>query len=58
MPLIKLIVDIKIFNTDKLKDIDKRISKINKGVENFKNSVMNSFNKQGNYKEFNWEIYS
>ena len=55
LPLVKLKVDIKNFNTDKLKDIDKRISKINKGIENFKNSVMNSLNKHGNYKELSKE---
>ena len=55
LPLIKLKVDIKNFNADKLKDIDKRISKLNKGIDSFKNSVLNSINKYGNYKELSRE---
>ena len=51
LPLIKLKVDIKDFNGDKLKDIDKRINKFNKGIDSFKNSVINSIRKHGNYKE-------
>ena len=51
LPLVKLKVDIKDFNGDKLKDIDKRINKFNKGIDSFKNSVINSIRKHGNYKE-------
>ena len=51
LPLIKLKVEIKEFNGEKLKDLDKRISKLNKGIENFKTNVMNSIAKYGNYKE-------
>ena len=55
LPLIKLKVEIKDFNADKLKEIDKRISKLNKGIDTFKNSVMNSIAKHGNYKELSRE---
>ena len=51
LPLVKLKVGIKDFNADKLKDIDKRIHKYNKGIDGFKNSVLNSISKHGNYKE-------
>ena len=55
LPLIKLKVEIKDFNGDKLKDVDKRIAKLNKGIDSFKNSVMNSIAKHGNYKELSRE---
>ena len=55
LPLIKLKVEIKDFNPDKLKDIDKRIQKLNKGIDTFKNSVLNSIAKHGNYKELSRE---
>ena len=55
LPLIKLKVEIKEFNGEKLKDIDKRIAKLNKGIDSFKNSVMNSIAKHGNYKELSRE---
>ena len=42
-------------NGDKLKDVDKRIAKLNKGIDSFKNSVMNSIAKHGNYKELSRE---
>ena len=51
LPLVKLKVDIKDFNAYKLKDLDKRINKFNKGIDSFKNSVINSIRKHGNYKE-------
>ena len=51
LPLVKLKVDINNFNADKLKDIDKRINKFNKGIDTFKASVVNSIRKNGNYKE-------
>jgi hypothetical protein len=51
LPLPKLKVEIKDFNTDKLKDIDKIIGKFNKVVDSFKQTVMNSINKNGNYKD-------
>ena len=55
LPLPKLKVEIKDFNADKLKDIDKRIGKFNKGVDSFKQAVMNSVNKNGNYKDIEKE---
>ena len=55
LPLIKLKVDINNFNPEKLNDIDKRISKLNKGIDSFKNSVLNSLSKHGNYKELSHE---
>ena len=55
LPLIKLKVEIKDFNPDKLKDIDRRISKLNKGIESFKTSVLNSIGKNGNYKDLSRE---
>ena len=51
LPLIKLKVEIKDFNADKLKDINRRIDKLNKTIDKFKGSVLNSVNKYGNYKE-------
>ena len=51
LPLVKLKVGINNFNGDKLKEIDDRISKFNKGIDSFKSSVMNSIRKHGNYKE-------
>ena len=51
MPIIKLKVEIKDFNADKLKDINRRIDKLNKTIDKFKGSVLNSINKYGNYKE-------
>jgi hypothetical protein len=55
LPLIKLKVEIKDFNADKLKEIEKRIGKFNKGVDSFKQAVMNSINKHGNYKDIEKE---
>ena len=55
LPLIKLKVNIKNFTPEKLKDIEKRISKLNKGIDTFKISVLNSLNKHGNYKELSKE---
>ena len=55
LPLVKLKVELKNFNADQLKDIDKRISKFNKGVESFKQAVLNSVNKRGNYKDIEKE---
>ena len=51
LPLVRLKVELNNFNADKLKDIEKRINKLNKGIDTFKNSVMNSIRKHGNYKE-------
>ena len=51
LPLVKLRVGINDFNGDQLKDIDRRINKLNKGIDNFKSSVINSIRKHGNYKE-------
>ena len=55
LPLVKLKVGINNFNADKLKDIDKRIIRFNKGIDNFKNIVLNSIRKHGNYKELSKE---
>ena len=55
LPLVKLKVGIRDFNGDKLKDIDRRINKLNKGIDSFKNSVLNSIRKHGNYKELSRE---
>ena len=55
LPLVKLKVEIKDFNADKLNDIDKRMGKFNKGVDSFKQAVMNSINKHGNYKDIEKE---
>ena len=51
LPLVKLKVQINDLNADKLKEIDKRIQRFSKGIDGFKNSVMNSIKKHGNYKE-------
>ena len=51
LPLIRLNMEIKEFNTDGLEGIEKRIAKFNKCIDVFKNSVLNSINKYGNYKE-------
>ena len=55
LPLFKIKVEIQELNTDKLKEINKRIAKFNKGVESFKQNVMNSLNKHGNYKDIEKE---
>ena len=55
LPLFKIKIEIKELNTDKLKEINKRIAKFNKGVESFKQNVMNSINKNGNYKDIEKE---
>ena len=55
LPLVKLKVEVKDFNADKLKDIDKRIGKFNKGVDSFKQAVINSINKHGNYRDIEKE---
>jgi hypothetical protein len=55
LPLVKLKVEIKDFNPDKLKDIEKRMGKFNKGVDSFKQAVMNSVNKHGNYRDIERE---
>ena len=55
LPIVQLKVDINNFNPENLKDIDKRLAKFNKGIESFKNSVLNSLSKHGNYKELSKE---
>jgi hypothetical protein len=55
LPIVQLKVDINNFNPENLKDIDKRLAKFNKGIESFKNSVLNSISKHGNYKELSKE---
>ena len=51
LPFTKLKVGIKDFNGDKLKEIERRIGKLNKAIDSFKNSVLNSIRKHGNYRE-------
>ena len=55
-PLNKLSMEIKQLNGDKLKEIEKKISKFNKGIESVKNYIMRSLNKHGNYKDIEKEI--
>ena len=55
LPLVQLKVDINNFNPENLNDIDKRLAKLNKGIESFKTSVLNSISKHGNYKELSKE---
>ncbi len=55
LPLVRLKVQIKDFTADKLNDLDKRINKLNKAIDTFKNSVLNSIRKHGNYKELSKE---
>ena len=55
LPLVKLRYEIKLLNSDKLKDIEKKISKFNKGIESVKNYIMKSVNKHGNYKDIEKE---
>lgn len=50
-PLVKLKIGIKDFNADKLNDIDRRIAKINKTIDQFKGSVLGSVKRFGDYKE-------
>ncbi len=50
-PLIKLRKNLNDFNTNKLEDIDKRMTKVNKCIDTFKKSVLNSVNRHGDYKE-------
>ena len=56
LPLMKLKLEIKELNGDKLKEVEKRISKFNKGIENIKTNVMNSILKNGTYKDIEKEI--
>ena len=51
LPITKLKVGINEFNGDQLKDLERRLNKLNKGIDTFKNSVMNSIRKNGNYKD-------
>ena len=55
LPLIQLKVEFKGFNGDKLKQLDKRILKLNRGIDTFKNAVMDSIAKFGNYKDLSRE---
>ena len=55
LPLIKLKLEIKELTVDKLKEIEKKISKFNKGIESLKVNVMKSINKYGNYKDIEKE---
>ena len=51
LPIIKLKTEIKELTADKLKEVEKKISKFNKGIESLKVNVMKSINKHGNLKE-------
>ena len=55
LPLLKLKLEIKELNTDNLKEVEKRISKFNKGIESMKLNVMKSLNKHGNFKDIEKE---
>ena len=55
LPLIRMKLNLRDFNGDQLKGIDKRIRKINKGIDSFKNAVLASINKNGNYKDISRE---
>ena len=55
LPLVKLKLEIKELNTDNLKEVEKRISKFNKGIESMKLNVMKSINKHGNFKDIEKE---
>ena len=55
LPLVKLKHEIKELNTDNLKEVEKRISKFNKGIESMKLNVMKSINKHGNFKDIEKE---
>ena len=55
LPLVKLKLEIKELNTDNLKEVEKRISKFNKGIESMKLNVMKSLNKHGNFKDIEKE---
>ena len=51
LPYIKLKEGIANLNGERLKDLDRRIAKLNKCIDSFKGSVLNSIRKHGNYKE-------
>ena len=51
LPIVKLKLEIKELTADKLKEVEKKISKFNKGIESLKVNVMKSINKHGNLKD-------
>jgi len=55
-PLLKFKLDIDKLNVEQLKDIDERISKLNKGIETLKTKVMNSLASNSNLKDIEKEI--
>ena len=55
LPLIKFKLEIKDLNGDRLKDVEKRISKFNKSIESIKINIMKSILKHGNYKDIEKE---
>ena len=56
LPVMKFNLEIDKLNIEQLKDIDKRISKLNKGIETLKTKVMNSLSKNNNYQDIEKEI--
>ena len=55
-PLLKFKLEIDKLNTEQLKDIDKRISLLNKGIDTLKTKVMNSLENNNNFKDIEKEI--
>ena len=55
LPLIRMKLNLRDFNGEQLKGIDKKIRKINKGIDSFKNAVLASINKNGSYKDISRE---
>ena len=55
LPIINLKLEIKELNGDRLKEVDKRITKFNKSIESFKTNVLNSIINTGSYKDIEKE---
>ena len=51
LPLNKANVEINKFNSDSLKDIEKRIYRFTKLIDNLKNTIYNSYLKHGDYRD-------
>ena len=55
-PILKFKLEIDKLNSEQLKDIDKRISVLNKGIDTLKTKVMNSIENNNNFKDIEKEI--
>ena len=55
-PLLNFKLEIDKLNIEQLKDIDKRISLLNKGINSLKTKVMNSLENNNNFKDIEKEI--